>query len=89
MAREAIIGKVISKVTFKINDLTGTKKASEKYSDTCVFTYIYMPMNIHTYTYIYMYEYIYMQVSIYVLCVYIYMSLHSPFIEKVGDIHIQ
>lgn len=87
MAREAIIGKVISKVTFKINDLTGTKKASEKYSDTCVFTYIYMPMNIHAYTY--MYEYIYTQVSIYVLCVYIYMALHSPFIEKVGDIHIQ
>lgn len=77
MAREAITEKVISKVTFKISNLIGTKKASEKYSGTCVFIYIYMPVNMHAYTYIYMYEYIYTQVSIYVLCVYIYMSLHS------------
>lgn len=70
MAREAIIGKVISKVTFKINDLTGTKKASEKYSDTCVFTYIYMPMNIHAYTY--MYEYIYTKCYVCTVCIHIY-----------------
>lgn len=41
MAREAIIGKVISKVTFKINDLTGTKKARKILRHMRVYIHIY------------------------------------------------
>ena len=40
MAREAIIEKVISKVTFKINDLTGTKKVKNTQTHVCLYTYI-------------------------------------------------